>query len=92
MEIGPFKLIILIFLIYLGYRLFISGRRKQGRSSGNRSASNKSGTVSDVLVEDPVCHCLVPKGQAVHLQHQGNMVYFCSEDCCRKFIEKGKDG
>ncbi len=86
---GPLRLIILAILVYIGYRLLISGRKK--RKKDETSNSGEPAAVSDVLVEDPVCHTLVPKRQAVRLQHQGKMVYFCSEACCNTFIEKGKE-
>jgi YHS domain-containing protein len=88
---GPFRLLILAVLFYIGYRLLVGGRKKEKRVRKENTTMGKPGTISDVLVEDPVCHCLVPKGQAVHLQHQGSMVYFCSEDCCNKFLKKGND-
>lgn len=87
---GPFRLIILAILIYIGYRLLVRGQKKKKQASRQKTGPAGTAAVSDVLVEDPVCHCLVPKRQAIHLQHQGNMMYFCSEDCCNTFIEKGK--
>jgi YHS domain-containing protein len=88
---GPFRLIILAILFYIGYRLLTSGRNKKSKEGRQKTVSENAGPVSDVLVEDPVCHCLVPKGQAIRLQHNSKILYFCSEDCCNKFIEKGKD-
>ena len=88
---GPLRLIILAILVYIGYRLLISGRKREKKNKNETSTSGGSSAVSDVLVEDPVCHILVPKRQAVRLQHQGEMVYFCSEACCNTFIEKGKE-
>ena len=87
---GTLRLIILAILVYLGYRLLISGINRKKQVRGKKSTTGEPTTVSDVLVEDPVCHILVPRGQAIHLQHQGKMVYFCSESCCNTFIEKGK--
>ena len=88
---GPLRLIILAILVYIGYRLLISGRKREKKNKNETSTAGGPGAVSDVLVEDPVCHILVPKRQAVRLQHQGEMVYFCSEACCNTFIEKGKE-
>lgn len=48
-------------------------------------------SVSDVLVEDPYCHTLVPKKQAVRLQVDNTMVYFCSEKCCTNFVSQHGD-
>jgi YHS domain-containing protein len=88
---GPLRFIILLILFYIGYRLLIGGLKRKKQTRKENSVVGESATVSDVLVEDPVCHILVPKGQAIHLQHQGKMVYFCSESCCTTFIEKGKE-
>jgi YHS domain-containing protein len=89
---SPLRLVILAILIYIGYRLLIGGRKKEKKGREEKPIADGTAAVSDVLVEDPVCHILVPKGQAIHLRHQGNMVYFCSEECCNKFIEKRKEG
>jgi len=86
--VTPLKLVILAILIYIGYRLLVGIGRKK---TGNRQSEEKSSPqVSDLLVEDPVCHTLVPQGQAVRLQHENQIYYFCSETCCSRFIsEKG---
>ena len=88
---GPLRLMILAILVYIGYRLLIGGRNKEKKKKNETSTADGSAAVSDVLMEDPVCHVLVPKRQAVRLQHQGKIVYFCSEACCNTFIEKGKE-
>ena len=88
---GPLRLIILAILVYIGYRLLVGGRKKGRQARKETSTAGGPAAVSDVLVEDPVCHILVPKRQAVRLQHKGKMVYFCSEECCNTFIEKGKE-
>ena len=58
----------------------VLNKKKGGRSSG--------GAVQDVLVEDPVCHTYIPKGQAVQLHHDEKMYYFCSDKCCQTFLNK----
>ena len=87
---SPLRLIVLAALFYLGYRILRGSSRRDRQARKNEGPRMASGSVSDVLVEDPVCHCLVPKGQAIRLQHQGVLVYFCSENCCNAFLEKGK--
>ncbi len=92
---GPLRLLILAALFYIGYRLLVSGQKKKHKNTTKQTT--KQGPpdlpVNDVLVEDPVCHSLVPKQQAIHLQHRGSMVYFCSEECCNKFIaQEGEAG
>ncbi len=86
----PIKLIIIAILLYLGYRLLTSNRRKRLNKNTNNSASDTKadGVIEDVLVEDPICHKLVPKQQAVRLKLKDTdtIVYFCSEKCCNLFV------
>ena len=85
----PLKLVVLIILFYIGYRLLLGIVKNKGdnKQSAERSASQ----VAEKLVEDPVCHTLVPQGQALRLQHEDEIYYFCSEECCNRFIsEKGE--
>lgn len=86
---SPVRLVILAILFYIVYRLLIGiGRKKTDKTQVDETLSSR---VSDVLVEDPVCHTLLPKGQAVRLQHENQFYYFCSEACCSQFIrEKGE--
>lgn len=84
---SPLRILIIAALLYIGYRLLTGGRTKKNNRDNNRkSVSQPEGPVEDVLMEDPICHSLVPKKQAIHLQHRGSMVYFCSEKCCNTFI------
>ncbi|MBE0584209.1 MAG: YHS domain-containing protein [Desulfofustis sp.] len=44
------------------------------------------------MVEDPLCHKLVPKQQAVQLEIKGETYYFCSKECSEQFLsEKGEE-
>ena len=85
----PLRLLILAILFYVGWRLLKrsfsqkqSGREKEGHDPG----------LQDVLVEDPVCHVLVPKHQALRLRRDGITYYFCSEQCCDQFTGKPEQG
>ncbi|MBU0665656.1 MAG: YHS domain-containing protein [Proteobacteria bacterium] len=85
----PLRLVVLAILFYILYRLLTGiGKKKSETKPLNEKYSSP---VSDALVEDPVCHTLVPKGQALRLQHENQIYYFCSEACCSRFIsEKGE--
>ena len=83
----PLRLIIIICLLYILYRLIIGPRRKKVYDRRQDSAASGN-RVQDVLVEDPVCHTLIPKGQAVQLHHDKKMYYFCSNKCCEMFLKK----
>ena len=83
------RLVVLAVLFYVGYRLLTGiGKKKSEKKQPENIVSEQ---VEDVLVEDPVCHTLVPKGQAIRLQHDDQLYFFCSEACCSRFIsDKGE--
>lgn len=83
----PFRLLILAILIYAAILLIRSSRKKKIPKKTEPDL-NKPRSTSDVLVEDPICSSLVPKEQAVKLQYGDSMIYFCSEECCRKFMKE----
>lgn len=82
---------ILIFagLIYLAYRALKS---VIGASSSQRVSSSDRSTekIDDVMIKDPYCQAYFPKRNGVHYRHNGEDLYFCSENCKEKFIEKNK--
>ena len=87
----PLRLLIISCLLYILYRLLI-GPRKKGVQWRKQNAAASGEAVQDVLVEDPVCHTFIPKGQAVRLHHDKKMYYFCSNKCCEMFLkEKGAE-
>ena len=88
----PLRLIILAILFYIGW-LLIKGLGKNkvsGRVADKNKGSIDEQQVQDVLVEDPVCHKLVPKNQAIRLRKEEETYYFCSDKCCDTF--SGKSG
>lgn len=87
---SPVRLAILAVLFYIGYRL-LKGNRSPTR--GHRPVDHRDdGAVKDVLVEDPVCHTLVPREQAIRLRQGGRTYYFCSEACCDQFSDDSGGG
>lgn len=86
---SPIRLIIIGILLYIGYKLITGGSGKKTKDENTRVKDEPS-DVADILVEDPICKKLVPKKQAVHLEHEGEHIYFCGEECRKTFItEKG---
>ncbi len=83
----PLRLVVLGVLFYIGW-LLLKGMLKE-KLTGSGTDKNKdndlNNKVEDVLVEDPVCHKLVPKRQAIRLRYNDDYVYFCSEKCCDSF-------
>jgi YHS domain-containing protein len=87
--VSPIKILVIAILLYIGYRLLISDwRKKKGKDGSAQESPDRP--VTDVLVEDPICHKLVPKQQAIRLKqkNQEEIIYFCSEECCNRFVSQ----
>lgn len=83
---GPLRILILAVLIYIGYLLIRANFIKSSDSEEKKDEPTHSGeAITDVLVEDPVCHKLVPKEQAYRLEADDGAHYFCSKECGDKF-------
>jgi len=88
--VSPIKIIIISVLLYFGYKLLVSDWKKKKSTKEENSAQDTDDSVADVLVEDPVCHKLVPKQQAIRLnsRKRNEIIYFCSEECCELFVRQ----
>ena len=82
---------ILALLVYLLYYLLSSLFRNKSRQRVARQEQAEAEKVSDVLVEDPICHKLVPKGQALRAKIDGEVLYFCSEECCERYEKQSEE-
>ena len=63
-------------------------------SGGGQTRSGGGGArpqVGDEMVQDPECKVYVPLSRAVSARVGGETLYFCSEDCARKYV-KGLGG
>lgn len=85
---GPLRLLLLTLFGYLAWRLLYSQLREKIKNELRQKEQKKETKVEDVLEEDPVCHTLVPRSQAVRLLYNGKTYYFCSETCCDIFTER----
>ena len=86
------RLVVLGILFYVAWLLLrgIFDLAKKKSVTDKESAAGSSSKVEDVLVEDPVCHTLVPKHQAIRLRKDGTTYYFCSDACCDKFSDTAR--
>jgi YHS domain-containing protein len=84
----PLRLLVLAVLCYIGWRMLRGGFANKPPEAG------KAGDLDpqDVLVEDPVCHVLIPKHQALRVRRDGVTYYFCSERCCDQFTGQPEQG
>ena len=87
---SPLRIIIIAILVYIGYRLIVGGGKKE---SGPSAKVKEPGNIAqdDTLEEDPVCKKLVPRQQAVQLEHNGMTHYFCSKKCCNTYRKNQGD-
>ena len=83
------RLIIIIFLFYLIYRV-LKGLFRSEVLDGNTGNQHINAAPADDLMEDPVCGVYVPKSQALSAKKDGETYYFCSRDCMDKFLSDGK--
>lgn len=84
---GPLRILILAVLVYIGYRLISANFKKSTDSEDKKDkAAQRGEAITDVLIEDPVCHKLVPKQQAYKLEADDGAHYFCSKECGDQFI------
>lgn len=78
------RLLIFLGLIYLGYRMLKS--LKIQSVSPKTTVGEKGNDAGDLMVKDPFCQVYFPKKDAVHLNVNGEDLYFCSEACRDGFI------
>ena len=45
---------------------------------------------TEVLKQDPVCGAYVSEDQEFCLRSRGELLYFCSKECMRKFKERAR--
>lgn len=82
---SPLRIVVIAVLLYIAFRL-ITGGKKNRQPRVDKPEGTDSFPVEDVLMEDPICHSLVPMQQAVKLKHRDTTLYFCSQECCNEFI------
>jgi YHS domain-containing protein len=61
-------------------------------SDSARSVADKNmGKIDDVMIKDPFCEAYFPKRNAVHLNIDGEDLYFCSTGCKDQYITAHTD-
>ncbi len=83
------KIIIVLILLYVGYRVvkMLRGGRT-GSVKGHRADAVTSR--GEDLVQDPFCKIYVPKSQAMVQEINGHVHYFCSRKCLDQYISEKK--
>lgn len=82
------RIVALLALAYAAWYLVRSYQALQQGKDQEKTLPEQESAAQDQLVEDPVCHVLLPKEQALRLRSGQTTHYFCSEKCCDQFIDK----
>jgi YHS domain-containing protein len=80
------RFVILAVVAYVFYRALKSWMFPAPDSSKS-VAGKDAGQIDDVMIKDPFCEAYFPKRNAVHLQFNGEDLYFCSTACKDQYIE-----
>lgn len=80
-----FRVIVFIVLFFLIYRVVKSMKRARLERSDSAHVIHPSASGED-LIEDPVCRKHIPVSQAYTKEIAGKTYYFCSKECCEKFM------
>jgi len=81
------RLILLIGLIYIGYKIFKFWGRLN--AAVNRTVPGQAKReIDDVMVKDPFCQVYFPKRKGISYKSDGQMFYFCSKECKESFIQE----
>jgi uncharacterized protein len=80
------RIIAFVATLWFIKRLFQSGRTAQtrGRASQGEASTGK-------MVKDPVCGMYMDARLAIRVDQKGDALFFCSDDCRRKFLESRVD-
>ena len=63
--------------------------RSTGRPAGTRNAKTSKETANK-MVKDPVCGMYLDPRLALPVESKKETLYFCSEDCRRKFMAQSR--
>jgi uncharacterized protein len=81
------RLLIILLIFYLAYRAF-KHWIVTNVISGPKTSTGSERQIDDIMVKDPVCEVYFPKRSGIPLNIDSKTLYFCSEDCKNKYLEK----
>ncbi len=79
------RFLILALVGYVFYRALRNWMYGSSRREVDRGKT-AAGEVDDVLIQDPVCQTYFAQRNGVHLRHDGQDLYFCSNQCRERFL------
>jgi YHS domain-containing protein len=85
------KTIIFFILVYLAYRVVKSSVSvKTIRWPEEKENGEPQVKASEEMVFDQVCKSYIPVATSISVSHDGKVLYFCGEECKKKFLESLK--
>jgi len=87
------RFLIFALLCYILYRLIKSLALPSPRKSGEPFSkpedpfTRQRQVITDEMVIDPHCRVYIPKREALTAKVGGKTVYFCSEECKKKYLQ-----
>ncbi len=84
------RILVLIAVGYVGFRIFKSWIIKHITMSGITGEPPPKSGMDDILVQDPVCKVFFSKQTGVHLYSNGKDLYFCGDACRQRYISENK--
>ena len=89
MFLSPIKLLILVAVGYILWKLFAGDRKKK---EVERKKDEKTMAASGQMVKDPICGTYVPKNSDIRVR-DGEVTYnFCSYECRDRFVKQIEEG
>ena len=83
------KVVVILVVLYIVYRIVrMTGRARVEKAKGYRVDDKPS--EGEDLVQDPFCLTYVPKSQAYLREIDGRQQFFCSRECCEKYLSENK--
>ncbi len=79
------KVLVVLVLFYVGYKIVKMFQRVKSQEFKDCRVDATPSKGED-LVQDPFCRTYVPKSQAYVKEINGRQQYFCSSECCAKYL------
>lgn len=81
------RILLIAFLIFVIVRFVRNLLAASSPHHSHQTAGDSFRKVSD-MVQDPHCGIYVAKKEALATRTRDGVLYFCSEECCRKYLQK----
>jgi YHS domain-containing protein len=82
------KNLILIFLMYMAYRIIKRMLLEQDNRNKDYPVGKRDDQSADVMIKDPECGVYFPQREGISLRVDGETLYFCSEKCRDEYKKK----